>query len=206
MSLDTLAFAGGFQKPVFEAQAVFRTLMDCMARPGTIGRVGATVTPPAPLKATAGAVALTLCDHDTSVWLTPVLAKSALPGWFAFNAGATVTEERQDARFAFVEKGAMLPNLCLFAQGTQEYPDRSTTLVIEIEAFEGGRPLVLTGPGIRTEEEIAPIGLPDMFPHFWSENRQGFPRGVDLILVAGDGIVCLPRTTVLRVKSAAGEA
>jgi alpha-D-ribose 1-methylphosphonate 5-triphosphate synthase subunit PhnH len=100
----------------------------------------------------------------------------------------------------------MLPNLCLFAQGTQEYPDRSTTLVIEIEAFQGGRPLVLTGPGIRTEEEIAPIGLPDMFPQFWAENRQKFPRGIDLILVADDRVVCLPRTTVLRVKSAAGEA
>ncbi|WP_439603974.1 phosphonate C-P lyase system protein PhnH, partial [Shinella sp.] len=36
MTLDTLAFAGGFEEPVFEAQAVFRTLMDCMARPGTI--------------------------------------------------------------------------------------------------------------------------------------------------------------------------
>lgn len=202
MSLDTLAFAGGFEQPVFEAQAVFRTLMDCMARPGTIGGIGATVTPPAPLNAAAGAVALTLCDHDTPVWLTPALAGSALPGWFAFNAGATVTPERQDARLAFIEKGAMLPNLSLFAQGTQEYPDRSTTLVVEIEAFEGGRPLVLTGPGIRTEEEIAPLGLPDMFPHFWSENRQGFPRGVDLILVAGDAILCLPRTTVLRVKEA----
>ncbi|WP_439617461.1 phosphonate C-P lyase system protein PhnH [Shinella sp.] len=202
MSLDTLAFAGGFAQPVFEAQAVFRTLMDCMARPGTIGQIAATVTPPAPLNAAAGAVALTLCDHDTTVWLTPKLGASALPGWLAFNAGATLTEERQNARFAFVEKGAMLPNLCLFAQGTQEYPDRSTTLVVEIEAFEGGRPLVLTGPGIRTEKEIAPLGLPDMFPHFWSENRQNFPRGVDLILVAGDRILCLPRTTVLRVKEA----
>ena len=202
MSLDTLAFAGGFQEPVFEAQAVFRTLMDCMARPGTIGSVAATVTPPAPLNATAGAVALTVCDHDTPVWLTPMLAASALPGWLAFNAGATVTDERQNARFAFVEKGAMLPNLCLFAQGTQEYPDRSTTLVVEIEAFEGGRPLVLTGPGIRTEEEISPLGLPDMFAHFWSENRQSFPRGVDLILVAGEKILCLPRTTVVSVKEA----
>ena len=202
MSLDTLAFAGGFQEPVFEAQAVFRTLMDCMARPGTIGSVAATVTPPAPLNATAGAVALTVCDHDTPVWLTPMLAASALPGWLAFNAGATVTDERQNARFAFVEKGAMLPNLCLFAQGTQEYPDRSTTLVVEIEAFDGGRPLVLTGPGIRTEEEISPLGLPDMFAHFWSENRQSFPRGVDLILVAGEKILCLPRTTVVSVKEA----
>lgn len=202
MMSDTLAFAGGFQEPVFEAQTVFRTLMDCMARPGTIGHVTATVTPPKPLSATSGAVALTLCDHDTPVWLTQTLGASALPGWLAFNAGAPVTDERQNARFAFIEKGAMLPNLCLFAQGTQEYPDRSTTLIVEIEAFEDGRPLVLTGPGIRTEEEIAPVGLPEMFAHFWSENRQGFPRGVDLILVAGDKILCLPRTTVLRVKEA----
>ena len=199
---DTLAFAGGFQEPVFEAQAVFRTLMDCMARPGTIGHVTASVLPPKPLSPTTGAVALTLCDHDTPVWLTPALAASALPGWLAFNAGSPVTDERQNARFAFVEQGAMLPNLCLFAQGTQEYPDRSTTLIVEIASFEGGRPLVLTGPGIRSQEEIAPVGLPDMFAHFWSENRQSFPRGVDLILVAGDNILCLPRTTVLRVKEA----
>ncbi|WP_432348709.1 phosphonate C-P lyase system protein PhnH (plasmid) [Shinella yambaruensis] len=202
MTLDTLAFAGGFKEPVFEAQAAFRTLMDCMARPGTIGRIDATVVPPAPLNATAGAIALTLCDHDTAVWLTPALSRSALPGWLAFNAGAPVTEERQNARFAFVEKDAMLPNPSLFAQGTQEYPDRSTTLVVEIASFEGGRPLVLKGPGIRTEAEIAPVGLSDMFPHFWSENRQNFPRGVDLILVAGEEILCLPRTTVLRVKEA----
>lgn len=202
MMPDTLAFAGGFQELVFEAQTVFRTLMDCMARPGTTGHVTATVTPPKPLNAASGAIALTLCDHDTPVWLTQTLGSSALPGWLAFNAGASVTDERQNARFAFIEKGAMLPNLCLFAQGTQEYPDRSTTLIVEIDTFEGGRPLVLTGPGIRTEEEIAPVGLPDMFAHFWSENRQGFPRGVDLILVAGDKILCLPRTTVLRVKEA----
>lgn len=202
MSLDTLAFSGGFQEPVFEAQAVFRTLMDCMARPGTVGDIAATVTPPRPMTPAAGAIALTLCDHDTTVWLTPALAASALPGWLAFNAGAVLAEERQNARFAFIEKGAMLPNFCLFAQGTQEYPDRSTTLVVEIEAFEGGRPLVLKGPGIRTQEEIAPVGLPDMFPQFWAENRQKFPRGVDLILVAGDRIICLPRTTVISVKEA----
>ncbi|WP_411034898.1 phosphonate C-P lyase system protein PhnH [Shinella sp. BYT-45] len=199
---DTLAFAGGFLEPVFEAQAVFRTLMDCMARPGTIGRLSAAVMPPAPLSAAAGAVALTLCGHDTPVWLTPTLATSPLPGWLAFHAGAPVTGERQNARFAFVEKGAMLPDPSLFAQGTQEYPDRSTTLVVEIDAFEGGRPLMLKGPGIRTEEEVAPLGLPDMFPHFWAENRQNFPRGVDLILVAGNAVLCLPRTTVLRVKEA----
>jgi alpha-D-ribose 1-methylphosphonate 5-triphosphate synthase subunit PhnH len=202
MSMETLAFSGAFNEPVFQSQAVFRTLMDGMARPGTIGSIATGVAPPAPLGSGAGAVALTLCDHDTPVWLTPGLARSPLGAWLAFHAGAPVTDERQSARFAFIEKGAMLPSLSLFAQGTQEYPDRSATLIVELDSLEGGRPLVLTGPGIRDEAVVAPSGLPDMFPAFWAENRQNFPRGVDLILVAGDAVLCLPRTTVLRALEA----
>lgn len=202
MTPDTDTFSGGFPEPVFAAQAVFRTLMDGMARPGTVGDIAGDAAPPAPLSPAAGAIALTLCDHDTAVWLTPALAVSTLPAWLAFHTGAAITAERQDARFAFVEKGGVLPDLCLFAQGTQDYPDRSTTLVVEIEAFEGGSPFTLTGPGIRTQETIAPVGLPDMFAQFWAQNRQNFPRGVDLILVAGSRVLCLPRTTVLHVKEA----
>lgn len=195
---DTQIFSGSFAAPVFAAQAVFRTVMDCMARPGTIGRISAAAKPPQPLSGAAGAVALTLCDHDTPVWLTPQLGKSKLPGWLSFHTGATVTTEKQDARFAFIEKGAIVPGFGVFCQGTQEYPDRSTTLVTEIESFEGGRPLVLTGPGIRDEVRIAPQGLPETFLSLAQANRALFPRGVDLILVAGDAVVCLPRTTIIR--------
>lgn len=195
---DTQIFSGGFPEPVFAAQAVFRVVMNCMARPGTIGGIAANANPPEPLTCAAGAVALTLCDHDTSVWLTPQLAKSKLPGWLAFHTGATVTAEKQDASFAFIEKGGVVPGFGVFSQGTQEYPDRSTTLVIEIDSFEGGRPLVLTGPGIRDEMRFAPKGLPEAFLSLAQANRALFPRGVDLILLAGDDIVCLPRTTVIR--------
>ena len=197
MTAETQIFSGGFAEPVFTAQAVFRTVMDCMARPGTIGRIDATAKPPRPLCAAAGAVALTLCDHDTPVWLTPQLAASKLPGWLAFHAGATVTGEKLEARFAFVEKDASLPGFGLFAQGTQEYPDRSTTLVVEIESFVGGRPLVLSGPGIKGAAGLAPQGLPEAFLSLAEVNRALFPRGIDLILVAGDEVVCLPRTTVI---------
>ena len=192
---DTQIFSGAFAEPVFAAQSVFRTVMDCMARPGTIGTIAATARPPQPLGAAAGAIALTLCDHDTPVWLTPQLAKSKLPGWLSFHAGAAVTAEKQDARFAFVEKGAVVPGFGLFAQGTQEYPDRSATLVIEIESLEGGRPLVLTGPGIKSVTDVAPLGLPDSFLRLWTENRALFPRGVDIVLTAGKRFLCLPRTT-----------
>ncbi|AWM29174.1 phosphonate C-P lyase system protein PhnH [Sinorhizobium fredii] len=197
MSPHSQIYAGAFADPVFAAQSVFRTVMDGFARPGTMGRLSASATPPAPLGNASGAVALTLCDHDTPVWLSPALSKSVVPQWIAFHTGACVTEAKDEARFAFVEKGAAVPGFDQFALGTQEYPDRSTTLVVEVEALTGGQPLVARGPGIKTEIVVAPVGLPDVFLDLWTANRAIFPRGIDLVLTAGDAVLCLPRTTKL---------
>ncbi len=187
--------AGGFAEPVFHAQSVFKLMMDAMARPGTIQTVAPDALTPAPLGVASGAIALTLCDHDTPVWLSSGLAKSAVPQWLGFHTGAPVTPEKAEARFAFVEAGTSLSSFGLFAAGTQEYPDRSTTVVIELADIEGGRKLALMGPGIKTVTDIAPLGLPDTFLRLWTENRALFPRGIDIVLTSGSRFVCLPRTT-----------
>ncbi|HEV7310159.1 phosphonate C-P lyase system protein PhnH [Ensifer sp.] len=202
MPSQSQIYAGAFADPVFAAQSVFRELMDGFARPGTIKQLSAKSVPPSPLGTAAGAVALTLCDHDTPVWLTPALTKSAVPQWIAFHTGAPLTTSKIEARFALIEKGTAIPSFDQFSLGTQEYPDRSTTLVIEIEALSGGAPFVAKGPGIKTEVEISPKGLPDVFLEFWNANRAIFPRGVDLVLTAGDQLLCLPRTTRLSPKEA----
>lgn len=186
---------GGFPDAVTNAQQVFRSVMDAMARPGSIGVVDVAVAPPAPLGIAAGALLLTLCDHDTPIWVTPVLARSALPGWIGFHTGASLASTKSDAKFAFVEAGAPFPSLAQFALGTQEYPDRSTTLVVEVGSLEGGQPLQLTGPGIRDTATIAPKGLPETFLRQWADNRALFPRGVDLVLTCGPRFIALPRTT-----------
>jgi len=195
MDLKTDTLTGGFAEPVFQAQSVFKAMMDAMARPGSIQTLSPDAAPPAPLGAAAGAIALTLCDHDTSVWLSPALNKSAVPGWLSFHTGAAVTTEKAEARFAFVDSGMAVSSFGLFAPGTQEYPDRSTTVVIEIASLEGGRTLALMGPGIQTVTEIAPSGLPETFIRLWNENRALFPRGIDIVLTAGSSFLCLPRTT-----------
>ena len=195
MSLSNEALTGGFAEPVYNAQSVFKMLMDGMARPGTIQTVQPDAAPPAPLGIAAGAIALTLCDHDTSVWLSQGLAKSAVPEWLGFHAGAPLTTEKAEARFAFTEAGIALSSFGLFASGTQEYPDRSTTVVMELAELEGGRRLALMGPGIQSVTEMAPIGLPDTFLRLWTENRALFPRGVDIVLTSGKRFLCLPRTT-----------
>ena len=192
------AYAGAFADPVFQSQSVFRALMDAMARPGTITPLGASATPPAPLGAGAGAIALTLCDDGTPVWLTNALVQSSVPAWLSFHTSAPVTNVKPEARFVFIEAGGIVPGFDQFALGTQEYPDRSATLVIEIASLTGGPEFVAAGPGIQEETIIAPKGLPDIFLTLWAENRGLFPRGVDLILVAGTDVLCLPRTTKLR--------
>ncbi|KAA0699111.1 phosphonate C-P lyase system protein PhnH [Neorhizobium sp. P12A] len=195
MSLSNEALTGGFAEPVYNAQSVFKMLMDAMARPGTIQTVAPEVVPPAPLGLAAGAIALTLCDHDTPVWLSATLGKSAVPAWLGFHTGAAMTDDKLEARFALAETVVTLSSLGQFSVGTQEYPDRSTTLIQEIESLEGGAELALSGPGIRDISMIAPKGLPENFLRVWNENRAQFPRGADLVLTAGRHFLCLPRTT-----------
>ncbi|MBD8652309.1 phosphonate C-P lyase system protein PhnH [Rhizobium sp. CFBP 13726] len=195
MAVHAQALAGGFTDPVFQSQTVFKTLMDGMARPGTIYDTVLQAGQPEPLGNAAGAIALTLCDHDTPVWLSAGLAKSAMPEWIGFHTGAPITREKAQSSFAFIEAGTAPSSLGLFAAGTQEYPDRSTTLIIEVSALGGGEELSLTGPGILGTRTVAVSGLPDMFGRLWDDNRALFPRGVDVILTAGAQFLCLPRTT-----------
>jgi alpha-D-ribose 1-methylphosphonate 5-triphosphate synthase subunit PhnH len=195
MAANTEAFVGGFSNPVFESQSVFRMLMDGMARPGTIRSVEQDAGQPEPLGAAAGAIALTLCDHDTPVWLSAGFSQTAVADWIGFHSGAPMTREKAEARFAFKDAASPLSSFGLFSAGTQEYPDRSTTLVIEVAELGAGQIFTLSGPGILQTSTIEIAGLPETFLRLWADNRPLFPRGIDVILTAGRQFLCLPRTT-----------
>ena len=85
-----------------------------------------------------------------------------------------------------------------FALGTPDYPDRSATLLLPVLSLTNGAPLALTGPGIETDRTIAPAGLPAGFLPVMAQNHAGFPLGFDLVLVAGEDALALPRTTRIR--------
>lgn len=187
---------GGFANPVFEAQTSFRAVMDAMAQPGTIQPIAVKLHPPSPLLATTAAVVLTVCDHDTPVWLDASLHQAGGVGpWLGFHTGAPLAASEAQAMFVLAADPAGVPAFARLAAGTQEYPDRSATLILQVEAFEGGVELLLEGPGIEAPTRFAPKGLPADFLVEWRQNGTLFPRGVDVILVAERGAVCLPRTT-----------
>ncbi len=198
MALATAVLDGGFNDAVHESQSVFRTLMDAMARPGTIHTLDTAANAPHPFSAAQSAVLLCLADPDTSVWLSPVLHSKEAEGWIRFHSGAPVAQSTGQASFAFLSAGEALPDFWGFKPGTQEYPDRSTTLIVELPSLTEGAPLTATGPGIDGEYRVAVDGLPGDFVKRWEANHALFPRGVDMVFTCGDKIICLPRSTKLK--------
>lgn len=198
--LDLADIAPAFADPTRGSQAVFRKVMEAMARPGVIHDLGFAPDAPEGLDRAAGAVALTLFDFETPIWLDPRLRDGLAEAWIRFHCGAPLTQDPMAAAFALVTDLASAPALTAFNMGDAKYPDRSTTLVIQLPALEGGPEVVLTGPGIKTQMTLALAGLPD---GFWAQvqaNHEQFQFGVDFIFVAGDRVTALPRSTRITIK------
>jgi alpha-D-ribose 1-methylphosphonate 5-triphosphate synthase subunit PhnH len=189
----------GFADPVLEAQQAFRAVLDAVARPGRIVVLGEPLAPPPPLHPATAAVALALFDFESPLWLDVSLGAEARE-WLAFHTGAPFVERPGAAAFGIVTEPERLSGLargCLddFDMGTDERPDRSATLVIQVAGFDAGAGRRLTGPGILGEARLAARGLRDAFWEALRENHGRFPRGVDVLLTAGTCLVALPRTT-----------
>jgi alpha-D-ribose 1-methylphosphonate 5-triphosphate synthase subunit PhnH len=187
--------APAFDDPALASQAVFRTVMEALARPGQARPLASTLAAPPPLTATAAAVALTLLDYETPFWLDQELAAaSELASWIKFHTGAPLTADAALAAFAFVSDPAAMPAFDAFSSGSIEYPDRSTTLVVQVARFDQGEVLALAGPGIAGTTDFSAQPLPPDFSARLIANRALFPRGVDLILVSPDAVAALPRS------------
>jgi alpha-D-ribose 1-methylphosphonate 5-triphosphate synthase subunit PhnH len=166
-----------------------------MARPGTVRPIAVAAPAPPPLCAGAAAIALTLCDHDTPVWLDGDLrGNDDAVAWLRFHCGCPIIEEPGRAAFAFARAAATLPPFEAFNLGAAEYPDRSTTLVLQVDTLHVGGGLILTGPGIRERNALTASPLPHDVAARLAHNHALFPRGLDLLLASADAVAGLPRS------------
>jgi alpha-D-ribose 1-methylphosphonate 5-triphosphate synthase subunit PhnH len=205
--------APSFADPTRESQAVFRAILDALAHPTRSYSLAGPATAPALLGPALGAVALTVLDEDSTVWLGGALANSAeVAGWLDFHTGARRVTDAAAADFAFVTPDA-LPALAALRLGTDETPHLSTTAVLDVRGIEcessrEAHHFTASGPGIETTAELdAPWAerIAD-FPAQWRANGAAFPRGVDLLLVDDEAVSALPRTTRLAPVAAAAPA
>lgn len=189
------SLAPAFTDPVLDAQSVFRSVMAAMARPGRVQFLDSELSPPAPLSPGAAAIALALFDYETPVWLDgPLSGAGEVAQWLRFHTGAPIAGDPAQAAFALIAGAKELPELQTFALGLPDYPDRSTTLIVQVESLSSGRALSLTGPGIDGTQDLLVEPLPGDFAQRMIANRSLFPRGVDLLLVTDYALAAIPRS------------
>ena len=192
---DTSIASAGFIDPATDAAGVFRAMLEAMARPGRIQRLPTALAAPAALGSEVAQLVLTLCDFDTPLWLDPAYATAESWAYLRFHAACPVAATIEEAAFLVVAPANVAPVLPRCRIGTAEYPDRSASLIIPLEAISEGPDVRLSGPGIEREHRLSvapsPAGL-------WSAliaNQQHFPLGCDCFLAAPGHIAAIPRST-----------
>jgi alpha-D-ribose 1-methylphosphonate 5-triphosphate synthase subunit PhnH len=169
-----------------DAQSCFRAVLEAMSRPGKILRIGAKLTPPAGLCLAAAATLLTLADATTTVSLPE--GTQAAQEWLIFHTGVRVVP----ASAADFVLASERPKFNSLRQGTDDEPETSATLVLQVSSLGSGRRVRLSGPGIETTSELD-LPLDDNFIQEWQAQRRRNPRGIDVLLCASECVVAVPR-------------
>lgn len=181
-------------QPVFAAQAAFRQVLEAMAHPGSV--VGVTAQwgpPPKPLHPTTYALARTLFDFETPLWLDPTLCTDEVIGALRLHCSAPLAAAPDQAAFALIGDVTAMPPLSAFCAGESAYPDRSTTLILQVESLAVDGDWRLSGPGIETLASLGVFPVPADFKAEWERNRSRFPLGVDVVFCDPASIAALPR-------------
>ncbi|HYD04573.1 MAG TPA: phosphonate C-P lyase system protein PhnH [Reyranella sp.] len=192
--------AAGLADPAHDSQRLFRAVLEGFSHPG---RIVALPQPPAgvgPLSAAATAFVLTLVDRDTPLWLAPAFNVDAVRDFVRFHTGASIVAREADALFAVVTPDRT-PLLDGFAIGSDSYPDRSATLIVELPSLSTGPERFLRGPGIESRATARLAGLPQSFWNEWKANNALFPCGVDVVFTADSELLALPRSIAMDLEN-----
>jgi alpha-D-ribose 1-methylphosphonate 5-triphosphate synthase subunit PhnH len=195
---ETRPMGAGFVDPVQHSQAIFRCVLEAMARPGVRREIPVMPYAPPPLNAASTAVALTLLDDSTSVWLDPAADTREVREFLSFHCGCPIVQSAGKAAFAIV--AGLMPGLDRFDFGSDEFPENAATVILQIAALETGSDICFAGPGIEDFAFMGDPGLTDGFWREWSDMGALYPCGVDMILTAEHCIACMPRS-VRRIEA-----
>lgn len=185
----------GLADPVLDGQRIFRAVLDAMAHPGRPVALDPLPPAPAPLHPATTAVCLTLLDFETPLWLDAAAGTAETVAHLRFHCGCPLADDPERGRFVVVADPDGMPELDRFDPGTDEHPDRSATVIVQVRAMRAGAGKRLSGPGIQHETRLAVEGLPARFWDALRDNHRRFPRGVDVLLTAGASLAALPRST-----------
>ncbi|MCZ2259165.1 phosphonate C-P lyase system protein PhnH [Sporosarcina sp. G11-34] len=187
---------------VHDTQEVFRTILHCMSRPGTIKNieeVGKPVKPFGYCQHSTSVTAITLLDAEVSFHVIGENATAIENYLSAFTLSKVADVHIAD--YIFIMKDAKKQTISdIFnkaKKGTLLNPHESATIIVETDALSNGKDLLLKGPGIQHTENVKIDGS-----EFWvmerAEVNKEYPLGVDMVLIDRESnMICLPRTTMI---------
>jgi len=172
-------------------QALFNSLMQTMARPGSLSNWSEWIED----KPVYLAVLATLLDGEVSLADADNLLN---PSDWPLLQAQSATVELGDYLLCDANKPVSFePKL-----GTLASPDFAATLILKVANLnteQGELALQLSGPGVNGSTQVYVSGIDQA----WLENRNewcsAFPLGIDCILVDDTQIMGLPRTTKLEI-------
>ncbi|MFH0256704.1 phosphonate C-P lyase system protein PhnH [Vibrio rumoiensis] len=220
------AIAAGFGDTIHDSQYCFRQLLTAMSQPGTLVELNLAQGFGCMMPASTQ-VLLALADNSTPVWLSNGFANDiAIRENLNFHLGCAILSSQKGAgplsgiqqkpSFGVISQQDMANfdwSQTSFFVGCEEYPDRSTTVIVEVAGLstvpcslsesDGEPPVVLrlSGPGIEHEARVVVQSLSSTAISAMLSQRKThkFPLGLDFILVSGEQVVALPRSTTVEV-------
>ncbi|MDP2210550.1 MAG: phosphonate C-P lyase system protein PhnH [Candidatus Aquicultor sp.] len=196
-----LSVRGDFD-PVFDAQKIFRLILDCMARPGKINYLLGIHVFAEKEDNSFYLIARTLLDNEI-YFVCLDDETDSLTREISLSTGAIQAVVEQ-ADFIFCDGRKEQADLYLAKPGTPDSPDQGATVIMYVDGLliekpdvgEGYATIGLSGPGIDGKKEIWIAGIHHDNLHWLALQNRDYPLGTDTILVDLEGgIMCIPRSS-----------
>lgn len=168
----------------------FRAILFATSYPGSIEKF-LEINKPKQISTSSATILSTVCDHTSAIYIGKSLDTKSLRDWVAFHTNSKIVDKKF-ANFAIGTFNDMLP-LTEFSRGSDEFPDRSCTLIIETP-FKSDN-VSISGPGIKGSKDI-------YLPHAnkISDVNNYFPLGIDFYFTNKSNFFCIPRSIKIKKK------
>lgn len=180
---------------IHSTQQAFRKILDSMSFPGKLNRLDQWMFEMPPLLSQTALVCQTLLDSEVTfvVLENPEISKSI----HAYT-GSHVAEV-SEADFLIIPINVAIEKIVQQLKKTKtgdlRDPQKSATILYEVESLAHGTCYELKGPGIKKTETIF-TSIPEEVMAIRAEINAEYPLGIDFLFIDQDGnLLALPRTT-----------
>lgn len=184
---------------LFESQKQYRTILDCMSKPGTLAILDADINGPKEINKASILVGFALLNNDVTFYNSHT-QKEEINTYLSLNTASSFSEIKE-ADFIFTS--GLESNISAIDQaksGLPEYPEHGAFLIIDTakiseKALENGFKITLKGPGVKNTKDIFIEGLSQETLDALAEKNIEYPLGVDIIFTDLKGVIlCIPRS------------